>query len=203
MKIKFLKVVYAGLVLLSVMFLSLIYKNYNLQKDFYEKGNSLKQENKLIPAIDAYERVILAYIPLSPYNDKAISEIQILCNKLISYDRLYCLETLKAALFQIQSFYQPYSRLREKTTEEIIRLRTQLYMKDLNIPQDKEEEIFSIMDEITRKEFNPDKFWSFLVPVTLIGWIGLVIAGIWYRKVYYFLGAGISFIIWIISLYMA
>lgn len=190
------------ILLFFVLLASLIVKNYRLQQDFFEKGVMYENEHKLIPAVDAYERVILAYIPFSSYNQEAIDKILLICDKLNSYDKLYCYETLRSALFQIQSFYQPYGELKEKITNKIIDLRTDLYIADLKL-ENKKEEIHKVMEEITKKEFNPDKFWSFLVPICLLGWIFSIMAGIWYRKPYFY-GLGIVFFsLWLISLYMA
>ena len=183
--------------------ISFAYKNINIQKEFYKKGLEYEKNNLLIPAIDAYERVILAYVPLSPYNRKALDKILYICERLDSYDKLYCYETVKASLFQIQSFYQPFENIKDEVFEKIVNLRTELYAADLQLSEDEKSKIRPIMEEIAKKEFNPDKFWAFIAPVSLISWISFVIAGIWYRKLYFYLGFILSFVIWVVSLYMA
>ncbi len=189
------------LVIFSTVFL--IWKNINIQREFYEKGVVYKNENRLILAIDSFEKVLLAYVPFSPYNIKSFNEIMKICKRLDSYEKLYCLETLKTDIFQIQSFYQPFEEEKNKLTEEIILLRTNLYAEDFKISNLKDiEKLKDTMREITTKEFSPNKFWGFIVPVSLLGWISFTIAGIWFGKKY-FIGAFAFFVLWIIALYMA
>jgi len=107
------------LVLLIVFLLSM--RALLTQKSFIERAQ--KTDNS-IQAIRYYERVLLFYVPMSPYNKNAVNGILEKCEYVQDLEqKLYCYETLRTSLYQVRSFFIPYEDEIEKLNPLIAELR--------------------------------------------------------------------------------
>jgi tetratricopeptide (TPR) repeat protein len=196
-----IKRVSALILILLIIFLSknLVYqfKNYSLAKEYQSKGD-------MYQAIDYYERVILAYTPLSPVINNSVDNLLNICYKANDQElKLYCLETLRSSLIQTKSFYQPYYELLEKLNIDTAELRTEIITKNYQITNKKE--IYNQQLNIIKFNRFPDTFWSFLSILALIGWISMVFYTILKpeKTLIRWIVISIFYILWAYGLYKA
>ncbi|WP_299230003.1 hypothetical protein [Sulfurihydrogenibium sp.] len=195
-------------ILLIVIFLFFIIKNLIYQ---YKHYNSAKQQEGL-EKVKAYEKVILSYVPLSPIGSKAVEELYIYCHTFKKDDeRLYCLETLRTSIYQIQNpITRPYVEYLEKINPEIAKLRAleSINWEFNNYTMADYEKLYNVQMQVLNYDNKPSDFWSFIVVLSLIGWISSVLLFIWKannRKqiLLYSLMFVAFFSLWIVSLYKA
>ncbi|GAQ95657.1 hypothetical protein TAGGR_3130 [Thermodesulfovibrio aggregans] len=182
------------------------------QKNFIAEAK--KAENP-IESIRYYERAILSYTPLSPYNKKAIGGILEQCKKIESDEqRLYCYETLRSSLYQIKSFYQPYKEEIRRIEPLIADLKASEMIKwKYNKLSEKDyKTLYSYHMEILKYDGSPSIFWSFVSVFSLFAWIGsvclIIIKGLKvpFDRKYLITGSAgfiIFFSLWVIGLYFA
>jgi hypothetical protein len=196
------------ILLLAVMLLTFLVKNLYYQNRYY---NSAKQQDG-IPKVKAYEKVILSYVPLSPLGSKAVEELYIYCHTFKKDDeRLYCLETLRTSIYQIQNpITRPYVDYLEKINPEIAKLRAleSINWEFNNYTMTDYEKLYNVQMQVLNYDNKPSDFWSFIVVLSLIGWISSVLLFIWKandRKqiLLYSLMFVAFFSLWIVSLYKA
>jgi len=195
------------LVLLIVFLLSM--RALLTQKSFIERAQ--KTDNS-IQAIRYYERVLLFYVPISPYNKNAVNGILEKCEYVQDLEqKLYCYETLRTSLYQVRSFFIPYEDEIEKLNPLIAELRAkQMIQWKYNNFSDKDyQRLYNYHMEILKYDGSPSVFWSIVVIFSLIGWISSIIFLIFkgfVNKKYLSLALTsyfIFFTLWILGLYMA
>ncbi|WP_028844831.1 hypothetical protein [Thermodesulfovibrio thiophilus] len=195
------------LVLLIVFLLSM--RALLTQKSFIERAQ--KTDNS-IQAIRYYERVLLFYVPMSPYNKNAVNGILEKCEYVQDLEqKLYCYETLRTSLYQVRSFFIPYEDEIEKLNPLIAELRAkQMIQWKYNNFSDKDyQRLYNYHMEILKYDGSPSVFWSIIVIFSLIGWISSIIFLIFkgfVNKKYLSLALTsylIFFTLWILGLYMA
>lgn len=199
--------------LIIAIFIFSIIVLINNQRLLIKEAQLVQAMGKPLMAISLYERVLLNYVPFSPYNKKAIEGIERLCPNLTDKKhRLFCEETLRSSLYQIRSFYIPYKEKIKETEKRILILKTELYIEHNNPAERDYEKIYKDLKAMTEYEWYPSVFWSILVIISLLGWIASVIFIIHWgfkesvnRKLVFISVAGfiIFFSLWIISLYLA
>lgn len=188
----------------TVLLASCVYVLTNNQKRLIREGDLLFVTGKPIMAISMYERALLNYVPFSPYNEKAIEKIQKTCQALTEKEhKLFCQETLRSALYQLRSFYVPYSETITKTEKDILITKLELYIQHNNPPPEKYQQIFKELKAITDYDPYPSVFWSFLVVLSLAGWIGSTVFLILKASKKAFLSFLVLFFLWILGLYLA
>ncbi|MEN2994318.1 MAG: hypothetical protein ABDH19_03085 [Thermodesulfovibrio sp.] len=199
-------------IILFVVVLLFYVKSFITQRHLISQAE--KAENP-ISAIRYYERTLLSYVPLSPYNKEAIEGIIDKCKKLSDLEqRLYCYETLRSALYQIRSFYQPYKE-EIKNIEPLIaelKAKQMIQWKYNNFSEKDYEYLYNYHIEILKYDSSPSLVWSALSVFSLILWIFSVFLGIVkgfgfsLNKKYLiisFIGFILFFSLWIIGLYNA
>jgi hypothetical protein len=196
------------ILLLVTIFITFLAKNLYYQNRYY---NSAKQQDG-IAKVKAYERVILSYVPLSSLGSKAVEELYIYCHTFKKDDeRLYCLETLRTSIYQIQNpITRPYVDYLEKINPEIAKLRAleSINWEFNNYTMADYEKLYNVQMQVLNYDNKPSDFWSFIVVLSLIGWISSVLLFIWKandRKqiLLYSLMFVAFFSLWIVSLYKA
>ncbi|MBW1999038.1 MAG: hypothetical protein JRJ29_13885 [Deltaproteobacteria bacterium] len=163
-----------GLVL--VMFLMLWARAFYGSVKAYHKGEDfLKQEN-YIRAITYFDRSIHWYTPLNPYVRKSAERLweigekaqEIGDNKLA----LIAYRTVRSGFYATSHFIIPYKEWIERAEARIATL-VEEEQKDRGVSED----IASIRDSIleSQKARSPDVFWTIVLEVGLMGWIGSII----------------------------
>ncbi len=186
--------IYIGL-LVGLLFLFAL-KNFMLQTHYIQKAKDAIQKREYIKAIDYYERVVLAYLPLVGYSDEAIGAIRDMCPKLsIPDEKLYCYETLRVDARQVESFYKPYQKEVELATREIIEIKSREFGKNSKT-------LKAIKTQETHT-WNTHTLWGFMVPLSLLTWVGSTLAWIWRREKKFILVSVAGYALWLVSLYLA
>jgi len=200
--------------LIAILVITLLFclKLFINQKNFISEA---KNTNNPIKAIRYYERVILSYIPFSPYNKGAIKGILGKCKSLEDTEqKLYCYETLRSDLYQIKSFYQPYKEEIEKLEPLIAELKSKqmIQWKYNNFSEKDYQSLYNYHIKILRYDASPSVMWSIISVFSLLGWIGSVFLIIFkglgrlLNKRYLLIGFItfiIFFVLWVLSLYLA
>ena len=176
---------------------------------------NLSHQQAGLEKIKSLEKVLLFYVPFSPYNDDAVNTMLEECQNLSKIDeKLYCYETLRTSLVQIRSFYQPY----KETLEQIIPVIADLRSREMlnwdfnNYSKEDYKNLYISQLKLLTYDNQPSVFWSFVAVISLIGWILAIVLLIWKG-----LGERISkdyilvsfvlfllfFSLWILGLYMA
>jgi len=195
-------------ILLIIIFLFFVIKNLIYQ---YKHYNSAKQQEGLAK-VKAYERVILSYVPFSPLGSKAVEELYLYCHTFKKDDeKLYCLETIRASIYQIQNpITRPYAEYLEKINPEIAKLRAleSINWEFNNYTMADYEKLYNVQMQVLNYDNKPSNFWSFIVVLSLIGWISSVLLFIWKannkkQTLLYSLMFIAFFSLWIVSLYKA
>lgn len=189
-------------ILFLFLVMSLVVREIFTQREFI---NIAKNQSGL-SAIKSYEKVILSYVPFSPYNQKAVDGMINICKTLQKEDeKLYCYETLRSDLIQIRSFYQPFSNILNEITPEIAKLRT-----NQMIEWEKNGYSESDFERLYKHQLNlldynnaPSNFWSFITVISLILWIISVAVAIYKNTLIGTAGFLLFFSLWILGLFMA
>jgi hypothetical protein len=196
------------ILLLLTILITFLAKNLYYQNRYY---NAAKQQDG-IAKVKAYEKVILSYVPFSPIGSKAVEELYLYCHTFKKDDeRLYCLETLRTSIYQIQNpITRPYTKYLEKINPEIAKLRAleSINWEFNNYTMADYEKLYNSQMQVLNYDNKPSDFWSFIVVLSLIGWISSVLLFIWKandRKqiLIYSLTFIAFFSLWIVSLYKA
>lgn len=201
---------------ISMIFFLIIFffyaKAFITQKNFISEA---KKTDNSIKAVRYYERALLSYVPLSSYNKEAIEGILERCKNFKDTEqKLYCYETLRSALYQIRSFYQPYKEEIKNIEPLIAELKTKqmIQWKYNNFSEKDYQRLYNHHMEILKYETSPSVLWSIISIFSLLAWIGsvflIIIKGFntpLNRK--YLLIGFMSFVLffslWIIGLYIA
>lgn len=201
---------------ISMIFFLIIFffyaKAFITQKNFISEA---KKTDNSIKAVRYYERALLSYVPLSSYNKEAIEGILERCKNFKDTEqKLYCYETLRSALYQIRSFYQPYKEEIKNIEPLIAELKTKqmIQWKYNNFSEKDYQRLYNHHIEILKYETSPSVLWSIISIFSLLAWIGsvflIIIKGFntpLNRK--YLLIGFMSFVLffslWIIGLYIA
>lgn len=206
------KVLLVTALIFFIILSSAIVLIYN-QKQLIKEAQLLQAMGKPLMTVSLYERVLLNYVPFSPYNKKAIEGIEKICPTLNDKKyRLYCEETLRSALYQIRGFSIPYGEKIKETEKKILLLKTELYIEHNQPPQDKYEKIYQDLKTMTEYEWYPSVGWSITPILSLLLWVGCLIFVIWKgfekrlnRKAILIglIGFILFFSVWLIGLYLA
>lgn len=190
-----------SIMMLATLLFSLVIRSIFEQKHFI----MVAQSQGSLDAIKSYEKVILFHFPFSPFTETSVKNILNLCPSFKEQEKsLYCYETLRSALIQIGSFYQPYNEVLKSINPEIARLRVRLMMNwDKNISENDFGKIYNNQLKLLNYDNAPSKIWSFISVTSLLFWIGSVIFGIYKNKIIGTVGFIFFFIMWILGLIMA
>lgn len=149
-------------------------KAFITQKNFITEA---KKTDNSIKAIRYYERALLSYIPLSPYNKEAITGILERCKNFKDTEqKLYCYESLRSSLYQIRSFYQPYKE-EIKSIEPLIaelKAKQMIQWKYNNFSEKNYQNLYNHHIEILKYDGSPSVLWSIISVFSLLAWIGSV-----------------------------
>ncbi|SNZ15015.1 hypothetical protein [Hydrogenobacter hydrogenophilus] len=192
------------LLVIFVLVMSAVFVLFQNQKRLIREGDALLVSGNPLMAISMYERTLLNYVPFSPYNQEAVEKIEKLCPKLKEKEhRLFCYETLRSAIYQIRGIYTPYSEKLQKLDKDIVLLKTELYIQNNLPPEDKYQQIYKDLKAMQDYDPYPSVFWSILVVLSLLGWIGSVVFMIYRSFRVGLLSFVVFFSLWVLSLYKA
>lgn len=199
------------LFIVIMVLISLLLRSLYTQYKFI----TIAKDQKGLEKVKSLEKVILFYVPFSPFNKISVDELKKECqNFSINDEKLYCYETLRTSLIQIRSVYQPY----QEVLDEIIPIIASLRAKEMigwefnNYTKSDFNTLYKNQIKLLMYDNTPSYFWSFIVGFSLIGWISSVIFLIWkglgeninVLNVFWGLLAFVSFFsLWILGLYMA
>lgn len=185
----------------------------NNQRQIIKEAQLVHSMGKPLMAVSLYERVLLNYVPFSPYNKKAIEGIERICPNLNDKRyKLYCEETLRSSLYQIRGISKPYGEKIREAEKRILLLKTELYIEHNQPPQDKYEQIYQDLKNMTEFEWYPSIGWSIVVTFSLSLWISCIVFAIWkgFEKTLNkkamllgLIGFILFFSVWLIGLYLA
>jgi hypothetical protein len=176
---------------------------------------NLSHQQAGLEKIKSLEKVLLFYVPFSPYNDDAVNTMLEECQNLSKIDeKLYCYETLRTSLVQIRSFYQPYKETLEQIIPVIADLRSieMLNWDFNNYSKEDYKNLYISQLKLLTYDNQPSVFWSFVAVISLIGWILAIVLLIWKGlgeriNKDYILVSFVLFLLffglWILGLYMA
>jgi hypothetical protein len=198
------------IVFIIITSLGVLLKN---QRDLFREAELVQAMGRPLMAVSLYERVILNYVPFSPYNKKAIERMENLCKNLNDKKyKLFCEETLRSSLYQTRSFYFPYNEKIKETEKRILLLKTELYIEHNNPPEKDYERIYKDLKTMMEYDWYPSVFWSLIATVSLILWILCITFTIWKgfskqinKRILISGTAGfiLFFTLWLIGLYIA
>lgn len=196
---------------LIFIFITLIGRSLYVQYKYM----NLSHQQAGLEKIKSLEKVLLFYVPFSPYNDDAVNTMLEECQNLSKIDeKLYCYETLRTSLVQIRSFYQPY----KETLEQIIPVIADLRSREMlnwdfnNYSKEDYKNLYISQLKLLTYDNQPSVFWSFVAVISLIGWILAIVLLIWKGlgeriNKDYILVSFVLFLLffglWILGLYMA
>lgn len=170
---------YRKIVILFLLMLCIVLTILIIRQAYFQNKHMKEATfSKSIDRVKAYERVILNHFPLSSYTKRAVNALLNECETFMENDeKLYCYETLRTSLFQIRSFYQPYSYVLDKIKPKIAGLRAEemISWRYNNLTTADYEKIYNKQLTILTYDNAPSMFWSFTIVVSLLGWIGSVI----------------------------
>ncbi|MEZ0323489.1 MAG: hypothetical protein ABWJ98_04170 [Hydrogenothermaceae bacterium] len=190
------------LALFLIIVVSLIVRELITQREFIK----VAEKQSGLDAIKFYEKVILSYVPFSPYNKKAVESIKDICKTLQKEDeKLYCYETLRTDLIQIKSFYQPFSDVLYEITPEIAKLRANqmIEWEGSNYSKSDFDRLYKAQLNLLNYDNSPSNFWSFITVLSFMMWISSVVLAIYKNVIVGSFGFLIFFTLWILGLFMA
>ncbi len=199
------------ILILVVTLISLVTRSIYTQHKYYK----LSEHQSGLEKVKSLEKVILLYLPFSPYNDKAVNGILEECFRFSQNDeKLYCFETLRSSLIQIKSFNQPYEDTINRINPIIAKLRSQEMINwDFNkYTNDEFKKFYEAQIKLLTYDNTPSTFWSVMVGLSLIGWISAQIFLIWkgigenvnlLNTIIGLLSFIAFFSLWILGLYLA
>ncbi|QWK19156.1 MAG: hypothetical protein KNN13_06520 [Hydrogenobacter thermophilus] len=193
------------LIVALALVVSSVYVLIKNQRHLLQEGDMLLLNGKPLMAISMYERVLLNYVPFSPYNQKAIERMEKVCHDLKEKPhKLFCYETLRSAIYQLRGLYTPYSEVIKPLEEKMLLTKMELYIEHNNPPQKDYERIFKDLRSFTQYDPYPSVFWSALALVSLAGWVFSIVMTIMkgFRKSFVLVYV-VFFCLWLVSLYMA
>lgn len=168
------------LVLVLVLLVSSVYVLLENQKRLIREGDMLLVSDEPLMAISMYERVLLNYVPFSPYNAEAVEKIQKLCPKLKEKEhKLFCYETLRSSLYQLRGFYVPYREKIKDLEQKTLLTKLELYIERNMPPQNKYQTIYKDLKSFMDYDPYPSVLWSSAVVFSLLGWILSLTFVIW------------------------
>jgi len=147
---------------------------YGSVKD-YEKGEELLQKNQPIRAVTYFDRSIHWYTPLNPYVEKSARRLWEIGQKAEqqgdSKVALIAYRTLRSAFYSARHFTTPGQEWIEKCETRINHLTTIEGKSEI-----KDDDGTPGIRQQTPGDSDPDVFWSVVLEIGFLGWIGSMIA---------------------------
>ena len=174
---KYFRIIILIIALLAMMFLMVWGRAYYGSMRDYQKAESFLKDQKHIRAITYFDRAIHWYTPFNPYIQKSAEDLWEIGEQsekkgdikmaLIAY------RTIRRGFYSARSFYQPGKNWLERCEAKIGSLMTKEKEErsdfDLASTNDTGELFFK------KKRSDPVIFWSLIVEIGFLGWIGSVI----------------------------
>lgn len=181
----------------------------------FNRGESLLAGKEYIRAVTFYDRSIHWYTPLNPYVQRSAErlwEISVWAEETgdIKLALIAC-RTIRRGFYAASSVYQPGKNWIEKCDDKIDKL-VLLEEKERGIVMEKRD--LERLQHVNQKVKAPNIFWTIVLEIGFLGWIGSVIGFIRFvignngeRKHYRFIIWGgitvVFFSMWIVGMTMA
>ncbi|MBI4619766.1 MAG: hypothetical protein HY739_06355 [Desulfobacterales bacterium] len=166
-------------IVISLMIVAVFIKVYSGSIKEYEKGEESFVKGETEAAIAHYQRSIQWYTPFNKYVSRSVERLWEIGNKAEKGGEdnlaLKAYQELRSSLYSVRSFYTPYPEWIERCNDKISSLvaKKEPYSKaerGKTFVQRKAESL-----KILKKDYAPNVFWSILLEIGFIGWIGCTI----------------------------
>ncbi|MGD2127617.1 MAG: hypothetical protein PVG99_16180 [Desulfobacteraceae bacterium] len=143
----------------------------------YKKGETYLKENQFIRAITFFDRSMRWYTPLNPYVEKSAERLWEIGERA-ERDRdiklaLIAFRTIRGAFIAASHFTTPGKAWIEKSESRITKLvRNEVQERAMGGDSKASKNVISQSQESA----HPDIFWSVIVEIGFLGWVGSVIA---------------------------
>lgn len=173
-----------GIVLLCIFILSslVVAKVYVSSRKEFKIAEIAFSEGNYRTAITHYERAMLWYLPVGGYVEVSAEQLWNIAETLEEKDKILSLEayrSLRSAFYATRSFYTPGQAWIDRANPKIAALMAEQTTyseadrkKSLN---QKTKEALAILE----KPMKPDPFWSIVLEIGFVGWVGGVLLFIW------------------------
>ncbi|MBW2028495.1 MAG: hypothetical protein JRH06_13860 [Deltaproteobacteria bacterium] len=203
--------------LVVMMFLMLWARAFYGSMETYKRGEAFLRQGNHIRAITYFDRSLHWYTPLNPYVRKSAERLWEIGNKaeetgdtklaLIAY------RSIRSGFYAASHFITPYKDWIERAEAKIEDLAS-TDREQKGVPKD----VLDLADRIRedQRADSPDVFWTVILEIGLLGWIGTIIAFIlvplkregasgFFRvsTLKWFSVAGVFFAMWIIGMMRA
>ena len=162
-----------------IMIIMVFIKVYSGSIKEYEKGEKSFGKGDMEASIVYYQRSIQWYTTFNKYVSGSVERLWEIGNKAEKKGEdnlaLKAYQDLRSSLYSVRSFYTPYSEWIERCNDKISSLvaKKEPYSKaqrGKTFGQRKTESL-----KILKKDYAPNVFWSILLEIGFIGWIGCAI----------------------------
>ena len=186
-------------------------------KQELRRGEDAAQRRAYQEAITHYERAIKWYTPWSASVQQAVERlwaVGVAAEQRLEWSvALEAYRSLRASLYAVQSFYQPYQEWIPRSEAKIAQLMAQTSSAD---PQDGERiaQHTARFTQMLQRDTTPHRGWSLLAVGGFLGWVGGTIGFLWrvfstgqiqrwQSGVVWGCAVIIAFTVWIIGLLLA
>ena len=162
-----------------IMIVMVFIKVYSGSIKEYEKGEKSFGKGDIEAAIAHYQRSIQWYTPFNTYVSRSAERLWEIGNKAEKKGEdnlaLKAYQELRSSLYSVRSFYTPYPEWIERCNDKISSLvaKKEPYSKANKEKSFGERKAESL--KILKKDYAPNVFWSILLEIGFIGWIGCAI----------------------------
>lgn len=171
---------------------------YDMGMDMLEKGDNKN-------AIMFFDRTINAHIPFSPLENNARSELLKLASgyeKNKDYEfALLCYESVRTSRYLARHIWVPDNDELPFLNDRIADIKATLLVRDGMFKDHRK--AFDQQMTILSSDYAPSTFWSIIVVITFWAYLGLIVLWIFRRKKVYLTFGILSFMLWIVALYLA
>ncbi|MFQ5598455.1 MAG: hypothetical protein ACE5GK_10445 [Nitrospiria bacterium] len=175
------KIGIGALCFLAVILLIVIKVFFSSMKE-YNKAEAAFSERDYRTAITHYERAILWYLPFGGHVDRSAAQLWAIAEILEVQDKPLALEayrSLRSVFYATRSFYTPGKDWIDRANPKIARLMAE---QTIYSEADRKKSIAKKTEEalaILQRPMKPDAFWSIVLEIGFLGWVGGVLLFIW------------------------
>lgn len=170
------------LLCLFLFFGLIITKVYFSSMTEFKTAESAFEEADYRTAMIHYERAILWYLPIGAYVERSAARLWEVAEILETQDKKLALEayrSLRSAFYATRSFYTPGQAWIDRTNPKIAVLMAE---QTTYSEEDRKKSLEQKTEEalaILKRPMKPDPFWSVILVLGFLGWVGGVLLFIW------------------------
>lgn len=171
----------------------------------YYKGTEDLKKGNYNNVIMYFDRVLNAHIPFSPLENKAEINLLALGAKFENEKEyelaLLCYETIRTSRYLTRHFMVPGASRIPYLSSRIASIKARVLVEDGMVRDFKAG--YDQQMGIMNKDFSPSVFWSLIAVAAFWMYIGFIVLWILRRNRVYVFIFSLSFIVWLVGLYMA